>query len=216
VPGVDELRVVADGAALRDNVDLQIPLLGLPRAFSTGIESIPAPIPYLRAPAERLERWRSRLERPKRAERARVGIVWGGNAGHANDRHRSARLEDFAVCGDLEGITWFSLQKGAQEERHSCDSLTLDPLGPEIEDFADSAAILTYLDLVIAVDTAIVHLAGAIGKPVWTLLPFIPDWRWMLERNDSPWYPSMRLFRQPRAGDWESVFIEVSRELARL
>jgi hypothetical protein len=215
LPGVDELRVAGDGAMLADDVDLdlQVPLLGLPRALATNLTSIPAPIPYLRAQPERVARWRRRLESPARL---RVGIVWAGNPGHDSDRRRSVRLEDFVALGGIDGIAWFGLQKGRNEERQSCGSFTLDPLGAEIGDFADSAAILAQLDLVIAVDTAIVHLAGAMGKPVWTLLPFAADWRWLLARGDSPWYPTMRLFRQPTAGDWASVFAEVARELRAL
>ncbi len=213
LPGIDELRVVGEVAICRDDVDLYIPLTGLPRALGTDIDSIPAPIPYLRASDERIERWRRRLDSPARL---RVGIVWAGNPSHSNDRHRSCSIEDFAALGAIDGIAWFGLQKGRDEELRSSEPLTLDPLGVEIEDFADTAAILSQLDLVITVDTSIAHLAGAIGKPVWTLLPFSPDWRWMLERSDSPWYPTMRLFRQPRAGDWASVFAEVARELRTL
>jgi tetratricopeptide (TPR) repeat protein len=209
-PGVDELHVRSDVATLAADVDLQIPLLGLPRAFATDLSSIPAPIPYLRAQQERVERWRPRLASPARL---RVGIVWAGSPGHHDDRHRSVRLEDFAALGGIDGIAWFGLQKGRDEERRSCGSFTLDPLGAEIGDFADTAAILAQLDLVIAVDTSVVHLAGAMGIPVWTLLPFAPDWRWLLGRRDSPWYPTMRLFRQPTRGDWASVFAEVAREL---
>jgi tetratricopeptide (TPR) repeat protein len=211
LPGVDELRVAGAGAALADDVDLQVPLLGLPRALATDLGSIPAPIPYLRARPERIERWRPRLKSPAPL---RVGIVWAGNPDHWVDRRRSVRLEDFAAAlGSIDGIAWFGLQKGRDEERRSCGSFTLDPLGAEIGDFADTAAILAQLDLVIAVDTSIVHLAGAMGKPVWTLLPFVPDWRWLLARHDSPWYPTMRLFRQPTAGDWASVFAAVVHEL---
>ena len=213
LPGVDELRVHSDGAMLADGVDLQVPLLGLPRALATDLTSIPAPIPYLRAQPERVKRWRLRLESPARL---RVGIVWAGNPSHDNDRRRSVRLEDFAVLGASKDIAWFGLQKGRDGERRSCGSFTLDPLGAEIGDFADTAAILMHLDLVIAVDTAIVHLAGAMGTPVWTLLPFAADWRWLLARVDSPWYPTMRLFRQPTTGDWASVFTEVARELRAL
>jgi hypothetical protein len=156
-----------------------------------------------------------RVERPARL---RVGIVWAGNPNpdNANDHRRACRLEDFAALGAVDEIAWFGLQKGRGEERRSCGSLTLDPLGAEIGDFGDTAAILTHLDLVISIDTAIVHLAGAMGKPVWTLLPFASDWRWMLERGDSPWYPTMRLFRQPRAGDWASVFAQVALNLRAL
>jgi tetratricopeptide (TPR) repeat protein len=210
LPGVDELHVRSDVAILADDVDLQIPLLGLPRALATELNSIPAPIPYLRAQQERVDFWRPRLESPARL---RVGIVWAGSPDRDSDRHRSVRLEDFAALGAIDGIAWFGLQKGRDEERRSCGSFTLDPLGAEIGDFADTAAILTQLDLVIAVDTAIVHLAGALGTPVWTLLQFAPDWRWLLARLDSPWYPTMRLFRQPTRGDWASVFAEVTRGL---
>lgn len=210
LPGVDELHLCSDAAILADEVDLQIPLLGLPRALATDLRSIPAPIPYLRAHPERVERWRGRLES---RGRLRVGLAWSDNSAAAN-RRRSAALEDFAVLGEIEDIAWFGLQKGGGEDRHSCGMLMLDPLGEQIGDFADAAAIVAQLDLVIAVDTPVAHLAGALGKPVWTLLPFTPDWRWLLERGDSPWYPSMRLFRQPAAGDWLSVFAEVARELS--
>jgi hypothetical protein len=213
LPGVDELRVVDDVTSYVDDVDLYIPLMALPRAFGTDLATIPAPIPYLPAPGERVERWRPRLQS---AARLRVGIVWSGNPSHANDHRRSCRFEDFAALGAIDGIAWFGLQRGHDAERRSCGPLTLEPLGAEIGDFADTAAILTHLDLVISVDTSIVHLAGAMGKPVWTLLPFSPDWRWMIERSDSPWYPTMRLFRQPRIGDWASVFAEVAGELRAL
>jgi tetratricopeptide (TPR) repeat protein len=213
LPDVDELRAVDDVSFRRNDVDLFVPLMGLPRAFGTDVTSIPAPIPYLRASDERVEIWRPRLDSPAPL---RVGIVWAGNPKHPNDRYRSCDLDDFAPLGALKGIAWFGLQKGRDEERRSCGPLTLDPLGVEIGDFADTAAILTHLDLVIAVDTSIVHLAGAMGKPVWTLLPFSPDWRWMIERGDSPWYPTMRLFRQPRVGDWAPVVAEVARELDAL
>jgi len=214
LPGVDELRVHSEVAAVADDVDLHVPLSGLPGALATDLSSIPAPIPYLRAQPDLVERWRPRLEIA--GGRLRVGIVWAGNPNHNNDRRRSVRLEHFAALGRIDDIAWFGLQKGRDEELRSCGLLTLDPLGAEIGDFADTAAILTQLDLVIAVDTSIVHLAGAMGVPVWTLLPFNPDWRWLLGRADSPWYPTMRLFRQPTADDWNSVFAEVARELLSL
>ena len=210
VPGVDEVHLTVDGAQVTHDADLQIPLSGLPRACSDNSGSIPTSIPYLQALPERVARWRPRLQR---SERLRVGIVWAGNPDHANDLRRSVRLEDFASLGGIPGIAWFGLQKGRDEERRSCGSLTLEPLGPQIGDFADTAAIVSELDLVIAVDTSVVHLAGALGKPVWTLLPFAADWRWLLARDDSPWYPTMRLFRQPAAGDWASVFADIARAL---
>jgi hypothetical protein len=211
--GIDELRVVRDVTFHRDDVDLFIPITGLPRALKTELASIPAPIPYLCAPAERIERWRPRMEKAGAlARRNRV-------VRESRSRRRPASLpppRDFAALGAIDGIAWFGLQKGRDEERRSCGSLTLDPLGAEIGDFADTAAILTHLDLVTSIDTAIVHLAGAMGKPVWTLLPFAPDWRWLLVRDDSPWYPTMRLFRQPRAGNWASVFNHVALNLRAL
>jgi tetratricopeptide (TPR) repeat protein len=212
LPGVDELRIAADVGMRWDDVDLYVPVLGLPRAFKADLASIAAAAaPYLRAPADRLERWRRRLAH---AQGFRVGIVWAGSPAHVDDRQRSASLEDFVGLGGMSGIDWFGLQKGRDETRRTCGTLALDPLGPEITDFADAAAIIAQLDLVIAVDTAIVHLAGALGAPVWTLLPFAPDWRWLLERTDTPWYPTMRLFRQPQPGDWPAVFAAVARDLA--
>ena len=208
--GVDELRFHTGRADLADLVDLQIPLSGLPRAFGTDLASIPTQMPYLRALPERVERWRPRL---RARARVRVGIVWAGNCDYPDDRRRSVPLDDFAVLGETADIAWFGLQKGRDEDRRSSAPLMLDPLGSEIIDFADTAAIIAQLDLVIGVDTSVVHLAGALGKPAWTLLPFVPDWRWLLERGDSPWYPSMRLFRQPAAGDWAAVFGEIAREL---
>ena len=210
LPGIDELRIHTGGSELANQVDLRAPMLGLPRAIGTDLDSIPASIPYLWAQPERIERWRPRL---RSAARLRVGIAWAGNPDHENDRRRSVSPEEFAVLGEISDIAWFGLQKGRNDERWSCGSLKLDALGSEIGDFADTAAIISLLDLVIAVDTSVVHLAGAMGTPVWTLLPFAPDWRWLLARNDSPWYPTMRLFRQPTAGDWASVFANVAGEL---
>ncbi|HXP92802.1 MAG TPA: tetratricopeptide repeat-containing glycosyltransferase family protein [Candidatus Binatia bacterium] len=213
LPGVDELRIVEDFSLPRSDVDLHIPLLGLPRALGTDGSSIPSACPYLYADPARIERWRSRLA----AEgRFRIGCAWAGSAGHVDDRHRSCRIEDFARLAEVEGVAWFSLQKGRDEERRGVEGAAFEPLGPEIGDFGDTAAIVSHLDLVIAVDTSIVHLAGALGKPVWTLLPFVPDWRWLVAGEGTPWYPTMRLFRQPRAGDWASVFAEVARELRAL
>jgi hypothetical protein len=208
--GVDEFHLRSDAAILADDVDLQVPILGLPRALATDLNSIPAPIPYLRAQPERVERWRPRLES---SARSRVGIVWAGVPDYADDRHRSVQLDDFAALGEIEGIAWYGLQKGGDEDRRSSGLLMIDPLGAEIGDFADTAAILAQLDLLITIDTAIAHLAGAMGTQVWTLLAFAPDWRWLIARGDSPWYPTMRLFRQPTSGDWASVFVEVAREL---
>ncbi len=211
LPGVDELRVVEAVTLPRADVDLHLPLLGLAGVFAASPQPFGDGRPYLRADPARVERWRPRLAT---TARRRVGFAWSGSAQHVDDRHRSCRPEEAAPLGAIADVAWFGLQKGPGEERRSCGPLAIDPLGPEIADFADTAAIVAQLDLVIAVDTSVVHLAGALGTPVWTLLPFVPDWRWLLARADTPWYPSMRLFRQPAPGDWGSVFAAVARELA--
>ena len=145
----------------------------------------------------------------------RVGIVWQGNAGHKADRWRSVRLEQFAPLAELPGVRLVSLQKGSgSEQLEKTPGLALD-LGPELTDMADTAAVIRCLDLVISVDTAVAHLAGALGVPVWVAVPKIPDWRWLLEREDSPWYPTMRLFRQTQQGQWDDVFGRIRGALAR-
>ena len=148
----------------------------------------------------------------------KVGIAWAGSPTHGNDRNRSTSLADFAALASVPGVTLFSLQKNKAVEQAADPpaGMLLVNLGPSLLDFADTAAVMAHLDLVIAVDTSVVHLAGALGRPVWTLLPHHPDWRWMLDRSDSPWYPTMRLFRQPAPKDWPSVFGEVRQALELL
>jgi tetratricopeptide (TPR) repeat protein len=191
--------------------DLHCPLLSLPLACRTDLGTIPTDVPYLAAPDASIERWKARLPQGKQ----RVGLVWSGNATHKDDHNRSIALARLAPLFDTPDIAFVSLQK----ELRDSDAATLaaDPrltdLGSQFEDFSDTAAVIAQLDLVIAVDTAVAHLAGALGKPVWILLPFCPDWRWLLDRSDSPWYPTARLFRQPRVNDWDSVIAQVSQEL---
>lgn len=194
--------------------DLRCPLLSLPLAFATTLESIPAEIPYLHSPQERIERWNLRL--PVTSS-LRVGLVWSGNPSHKNDQNRSLTFAQLATTLPTPNICYVSLQ---QPVRHSdLEALRARDdilnLGDELSDFADTAAVVSQLDLVITVDTAVAHLAGAMGKPVWVLLPFSPDWRWLLDREDSPWYPSMRLFRQRRIDDWASALRRVRDELTR-
>jgi ADP-heptose:LPS heptosyltransferase len=147
------------------------------------------------------------------ADTRRVGIAWRGRASHRHDRARSAALADFLPLAGIDGVTLFSLQVDA-------DAAELDALGPirdvasQLHDFADTAAAISALDLVISVDTAVAHLAGALAHPAWVLLPAMPDWRWMLDREDSPWYPTMRLVRQDRAGDWAGPIADVAARLA--
>ena len=140
----------------------------------------------------------------------RIGIVWAGNPNHKNDRRRSIDPLLLAPLAQIPGARWFSLQKDSSPAK---DAGFASHLGAELADFADTAAAIENLDLVISVDTAVAHLAGALGKPTWTLLPFAPDWRWLLDRDDSPWYPTMRLFRQPEPGDWTAVISAVAAAL---
>jgi tetratricopeptide (TPR) repeat protein len=193
-------------------VDLHCPLMSLPLAFGTTLATIPAVVPYLRAPAARVEMWRTRLPP---SGKLRAGLVWSGKPTHRNDHNRSLALARLTPLLAQPGIEFVSLQREVRET----DTAALEKsalLRPDLghADFADTAAIIETLDLVIAVDTAVAHLAGALAKPTWLLLPFCPDWRWMLERTDSPWYPGVRLFRQPRIGDWDSVIGRAAEGLA--
>lgn len=210
LPGVE--KVIAKGEAL-PAADLQCALLSLPRRFWTTVDTIPAKVPYLRARADG-----ARL--PARARSTsnrtlRVGLVSAGNPEHQNDARRSISPEILRLWLANEEAVFYSLQphqRSVAGKQPKADDLATD-LSGWIGDYADTAALLRQLDLIISVDTSVAHLAGALGHPVWLLLPFAPDWRWLMQRSDSPWYPSMRIFRQPIAGDWSSVFKEVSESL---
>jgi tetratricopeptide (TPR) repeat protein len=209
VAGIAEL--VGEGEAL-PSYDLRCPMMSLPGAFATTLATIPADVPYVAAPADRLDKWKALLPA---AGRLRVGLVFAGNSRHRNDRNRSIPLARLAPLLALDRIAFVSLQTGidAEDRARLASGPSLLHLGDALGDFADTAAVIAGLDLVVTVDTATAHLAGAMGKPVWIMLPFSPDWRWLLGRRDSPWYPTARLFRQPAAGDWESVIAQVMAEL---
>jgi len=210
VPGA--ALVVGRGEKLPD-FDCHCPLLSLPLAFKTRLDTIPAAIPYLSAPQDRVAKWRQRL--PETRGR-RIGIAWAGNPNFKGDRTRSPGLARISPLFSLGGVEFLGLQKDLGEGDR--DILRDNPrvlyLGDTIEDFADTAAIMSLVDLVISSDTSVAHLAGALGKPVWVLLQHVADWRWLLDRGDSPWYPTARLFRQPENGDWESVIRQVADALA--
>ena len=195
--------------------DVQIPMLSLPMTFQTRHESIPREIPYLFADPAQAECWRKRIG--ERRSLLRVGLAWSGDSQHRRNRKRSIALQMLQPLWRLEGIEFFSLQLGP-----GAAQLTEFPTAPIVDhtsliaDFADTAALMTQLDLIISVDTAVAHLAGALGCSVWTLLSFVPDWRWGLEGEETPWYPTMRLFRQPALSDWDSVIQRVEVELGRL
>ena len=205
-------EVIARGDPLPE-FEWQCPLLSLPLAFRTELAGIPAWVPYVTADAVEVAKWSRRLAK----EKLRVGLVWAGNPKHLRDTQRSIKLEQLEPLGRVDAA-FYSLQKGLAAVGPPCAlaGMEMSNLGPELKDFADTAAVLAALDLVVTVDTAVAHLAGALGKPVWILLAHSPDWRWLLGREDSPWYPSARLFRQPSLGDWDSVITRMAVELGRV
>jgi hypothetical protein len=196
--------------------DFWTPPMSLPHYCQTRLDSVPAPIPYLAAHPASVEKWFRQLP-----SGLRVGLVWKGNPRFENDGDRSLpSLAALAPLGRVAGVRFVSLQKGPGEDEARCPppGLSVLALGDALADFADTAALVTNLDLVISVDTAVAHLAGALGKPCWVLLPdYRTDWRWLSERSDTPWYPErMRLFRQPSGSDdWSSVVVAVGEALAR-
>ncbi len=206
----DVSLVVANGDAMPE-FDLFCPLMSLPLIFGTELETVPANIPYLRPFADRIAAWQSRL--PDNG-RARVGFCWAGNPTFGNDRHRSIPLERFAALFDISGIDFVSLQKEVNPAQAALlEQHRILRLGEQFEDFADTAAIIAMLDLVVAVDTSVAHLSGAMGRVTALLVPFSPDWRWLLNRENSPWYPTMRLFRQTASGDWDAPLGRLREEL---
>jgi tetratricopeptide (TPR) repeat protein len=208
-------QVISFGEAI-PLFDIHCPLASLPLLFETSIKTIPSYIPYLFPDPEVLSKWKNKLEDNK--TNLKIGLVWSGNPKHKNDLKRSCSLETFSSLAHLDKITLYSLQKGdaAKELLFSPKGMRIVNHTDAINDFLDTAGHIDTLDLVISVDTSVAHLAGALGKPVWILLPYNPDWRWLLNCEDSPWYPTMRLFRQPNPGDWESVMIKVANELTTL
>jgi hypothetical protein len=213
VSGLDGVStVVPRGEALPD-FDLHCPLASLPLAFDTSVDTIPSTTPYVSV-GDYAQAWKNRLTSVRSP---RVGLVWSGNPDHNNDRNRSIALETLLPLLDAD-VGFVSLQKDARQ----ADRAILDQrkeildLGPELKSFVDTAAVVSHLDLVISVDTSVAHLAGALGRPVWILLPYVPDWRWLLHRTDSPWYPTARLFRQSETRDWRTVIQQVCTELNSL
>jgi tetratricopeptide (TPR) repeat protein len=194
--------------------DAHCPLMSLPLALGTTVQTIPRSVPYLQVDSRAIERWRERLAHDPGG--LKVGLAWAGSSAHKNDRNRSLPLSLLAPWAQVQGVAFYSLQKGeaAGQAKDSPGGMNLIDWTEALGDFADTAALVANLDLVISVDTAVVHLAGALGRPVWVLAPFMPDWRWLLEREDSPWYPTVRLFRQKTAGRWDEVIERVAECLA--
>jgi tetratricopeptide (TPR) repeat protein len=212
LPGLED--IVARGDAL-PAFDRHVPLMTLPRIFGTTLETVPASVPYLAVPPDVREIWRQRLAAHGAGKR--VGLVWAGNPKHQNDLNRSMRLAELAPLFRHDGVTFFALQKGPAADEGAAPPVGAPfvALSPDIEDFADSAAIIDSLDLLISVDTSVVHLAGALARPVWAMLPIAPDWRWQLERRDSVWYPTLTLFRQKGRRMREALIEEVGEALGQ-
>jgi hypothetical protein len=192
--------------------DVHCPLGSLPCAFGTEPSSIPAAVPYLKPDEQKLAAWRARLAH---ISSPRVAIAWSGTPSHPDDRNRSISLVLLEPLLSLDHINVVSIQREVRQE--DAELLARLPrltnLGQELADFDDTAAVISLVDLVISVDTSVGHVAGALARPTWILLPFCPDWRWMIDRDDSPWYPTARLFRQGAPGDWPSVIARVTEEL---
>lgn len=210
---VHGLSEVYTGEAVIPAHDYYCHLLSLPRLCGThSLAEVPANVPYLAAPADRRAYWRHRLDAVP--ARLRIGLAWAGSPTNVDDRNRSCSLQALAGLFELPDVAWINLQLGAgREELQAVQTPVLD-WGDEQIDFAETAALMAELDLIVTVDTSIAHAAGALGRPVWIMLQYIADFRWLLNRADSPWYPSARLFRQPRAGDWPAVTAEVQAAFA--
>jgi len=209
--GIAELRAATPGIA-PPPADFHLPLMSLPSRFGITLDNLPAAVPYLSLPPAVTG---PSLPRPP-GTRLAIGIAWAGRPEHTNDRNRSMRLEDFLNLVDLPGVALYSLQKGPRAGDIAAlgAAALLTDLAPQIQDFVDTARLMLQLDLVICIDTSLAHLAGALGRRAFVLLPFTPDWRWLGRREDSPWYPTMRLFRQPAIGDWRGVMRRVRETLA--
>jgi hypothetical protein len=215
-PGIDQLIGTGDELPA---FDVYAPLLSLPRIFQTTLETIPARIPYLFAEQGLVRHWRAKLQG---ISGFRVGVNWFGRSSRGAHRQRDIPVDCLASLAQVPGVRLINLQKGdlQRELAARCGPEAVVDLGGDIDQehgaFMDTAAIMLNLDLVISSDTSIPHLAGALGVPVWLTLPCVPNWRWLQDRNDSPWYPTMRLFRQQSAGDWTGVFATIRAELQHL
>lgn len=207
VPGIEQMTPM--GLPLPE-FDVYAPLMSLPRILGTTLDTVPDHVPYLQPPAAT----QMQLSAPPTA-RLKVGLVWSGGHLYKHNHLRSFPLQQFQPLLELADVAYFSLQKGIPQL--DLAGLGWEPriqdLSPQLDDMADTAAAIAQLDLVVTVDTSVAHLAGALGKPVWVLLAHLPDWRWMRHRTDTPWYPTMRLFRQPQPGDWQSVMAQVKQAL---
>jgi tetratricopeptide (TPR) repeat protein len=209
--GVSQITTEVPG---KSEADYHCWLLSLPLMLGMRLENIPTQVPYLRADSALADQWRTRLADLPAGKK--IGLCWAGNPQHSNDHNRSISISQFAQVAEIPNVNLISVQKGNTGGEPRPAGLKLADYTGEISDYADTAALIANLDLVISADTSVAHLAGALGKPTWTLLPFHPDLRWLLNRSDSPWYPTMRLFRQPKPRDWQSVIHAVGEGIRQL
>jgi hypothetical protein len=211
--GLEGVDVLTEKGQALPAFDYHCPLLSLPLAFKTDMTNIPSPKPYLAASPQKCEEWARRLGVKGKP---RVGLVWSGRTEHQNDHNRSLTLEQLLPILPV-GCEYVSLQKEVREaDKPVLEGCDIRHYGEELKDFTDTAALCELMDLVISVDTSVAHLAGALGKSTWVLLPYAPDWRWLLDRDDSPWYESLKLYRQAEDSSWGPVLERVSKDLQGL
>lgn len=209
VPGAEVVALEAP----RPRFDLWCSMMSLPRVFGTTLQTVPAAVPYLSVDPAVADRWRDRVGGNRGLK---VGLVWSGALRYGHNPRRAIPAERLAPLVRQPGVSWFSLQVGEPVAELARLPAGIVDLSPELTDFSETAAALLALDLLISTDTAVPHLAGALARPVWAMLAFVPDWRWMLDRDTSPWYPTMRLFRQPARGAWDDVVRRIGVDLRRV
>jgi tetratricopeptide (TPR) repeat protein len=212
--GVDDIIVRSTNGIPAAEYDYFIPLMSLPGLFQTTDRTIPWNGPYVESDANKASQWRAQMA----SAQLKIGLVWAGRPQHTNDKNRSCKLNDLLPLFRLPGIHYVGLQKGSGSDQAAMlpPDIAFMNLGDQLQDFSDTAALLANLDLLISVDTAVVHLAGAMGKPVWAMIPFIPDWRWGMQRENCLWYPTLRMFRQSHPKNWSGVVDQMRRELQLL
>jgi tetratricopeptide (TPR) repeat protein len=213
IDGIDELVTHRPGIKPEVDFDMYAPLMDLPAILGVTTDSIPAKVPYIRPDKQKSEIWKQRLKTTD----LKVGIVWAGKPKHGNDHNRSCSLADFAPLAAIEGVKTYSLQKGdaARQIQQYKAQIKVENLGEQLDNFTDTAAAIDNLDLIISVDTSVLHLAGAMGKKTFALIPYHPDWRWMLSTDKSPWYPTMKIFRQREWGKWNDVFETIQKHITK-
>jgi hypothetical protein len=197
-------------------IDTHLPIMSLPRVFNTSLETVPNKVPYIRTDPARSAHWKK--EFAQRTNKFKVGLVWEGGPFQPENFLRSASLAAYAPLAEVPNVTFFFMQKGGAEVQVKNPPAGMDfmDLGPFIKDFSDTAAMLENLDLLISIDTSVIHFAGALGKPVWMFMAYSPGHMWMYNREDTPWYPTIRIFRQPAFKDWATPVARVKAELDKL